>query len=717
MKNVSINSAVIWIMVVFLFIAITLGLLTTIVETNIRNQEQRTLMQLRVEQLANNADILIVDAVEQEITTRLATHDMLSFHIRSLTGHPQPPVESILFFHNFIHELITTTPMVDDIVLYIPAHNMLIRGSGIIFLSELMNQPVAERYDFLDAMHIRQSQWFLRPADGGGYTLTMARAYPVGMDTLGRLPLVAITLNENILAYTLYQSLTLAYEGLRVFITDPAGTILSATDTAYIGVDLSYALNTADAFAESMSQNGRLIYVMAAEPDFRAGVGAGGSITVWLVTSILLLIVGFFSVVGIQVHHYIRPLRKLLQRIGTPEAPSASRLSHFERIEMTISTLSDEKKSLTRFVSQNQEALRNAWLNRFVNGESVHQMPPDHLNISFPYPFFQVLLLKGVETAPEKLLQLFQRYELFSTPQRELLLLINHEEASPDGLYPCIEAVISEIPGAFIGIGPIVGMDDVKAGVRGARHTLSAQFFDNTSVLQVYTDSPTSQVAVTQQIIAHFRRLAGGFHQYATDDEFNRDVEAAIKAMADLKPSMDTVRTLMMMAAVYLTKPAYDLFSDPTVVFNQDLVPLYYALPNIHAFHEQVLKDSRRLRDYIKSTQVDSSASIAQYAVHQINNMAPHDLSVQAVADALHISASHLSRLFHQEMGMKLMDFLHETRMEHACRLLKDCDDSTEDICTKIGYTKPQYFNKKFKERWGLTPRQYRQQVRSNPTS
>lgn len=69
--------------------------------------------------------------------------------------------------------------------------------------------------------------------------------------------------------------------------------------------------------------------------------------------------------------------------------------------------------------------------------------------------------------------------------------------------------------------------------------------------------------------------------------------------------------------------------------------------------------------------------------------------------------------MFHQETGKKLVDYLQEVRMEHACRLLREGKLSNEEICQQVGYSRVQYFAAKFKERWGLTLNEYRRQAQA----
>ena len=66
------------------------------------------------------------------------------------------------------------------------------------------------------------------------------------------------------------------------------------------------------------------------------------------------------------------------------------------------------------------------------------------------------------------------------------------------------------------------------------------------------------------------------------------------------------------------------------------------------------------------------------------------------------------SRVFHQETGKKLVDYLQEVRMEHAARLIRENELTNEEICEAIGYSRLQYFSSKFKEYYGVSLNEYR---------
>lgn len=81
--------------------------------------------------------------------------------------------------------------------------------------------------------------------------------------------------------------------------------------------------------------------------------------------------------------------------------------------------------------------------------------------------------------------------------------------------------------------------------------------------------------------------------------------------------------------------------------------------------------------------------------------------SVEAVADALHMSERTLKRQLAQE-GTTFSDILEDIRRQMAMRLLDANGKSTERIAEDLGYSDVANFNRAFKRWTGTTPGQYR---------
>ncbi|WP_187355520.1 response regulator transcription factor [Paenibacillus tengchongensis] len=83
-------------------------------------------------------------------------------------------------------------------------------------------------------------------------------------------------------------------------------------------------------------------------------------------------------------------------------------------------------------------------------------------------------------------------------------------------------------------------------------------------------------------------------------------------------------------------------------------------------------------------------------------------LSLDDLGKAVHLHPVYLSKLYKQETGENLSGYITLKRLERAARLLTESRLHVLDIAQLVGYRKPQYFIKLFKEQYGTTPYQYR---------
>ncbi|MBD2846841.1 helix-turn-helix transcriptional regulator [Paenibacillus sp. IB182496] len=91
----------------------------------------------------------------------------------------------------------------------------------------------------------------------------------------------------------------------------------------------------------------------------------------------------------------------------------------------------------------------------------------------------------------------------------------------------------------------------------------------------------------------------------------------------------------------------------------------------------------------------------------------PHvSYTVQALADAAGVSERHFRRRFAERLGMPFTSYVHAHRIELACRLLAEGGHKIAAVADFSGYRDLSFFNRLFKSKTGLTPRQYRAQHR-----
>ena len=85
-------------------------------------------------------------------------------------------------------------------------------------------------------------------------------------------------------------------------------------------------------------------------------------------------------------------------------------------------------------------------------------------------------------------------------------------------------------------------------------------------------------------------------------------------------------------------------------------------------------------------------------------------LNEPEVAQLFGYSSSYFSKRFYQQFGLNFSDFVTQTRITHAKRLLRqDKKSKIAHIAYHCGFNDASYFSKVFKKKTGTTPAAYRQ--------
>jgi AraC-like DNA-binding protein len=85
-------------------------------------------------------------------------------------------------------------------------------------------------------------------------------------------------------------------------------------------------------------------------------------------------------------------------------------------------------------------------------------------------------------------------------------------------------------------------------------------------------------------------------------------------------------------------------------------------------------------------------------------------ISLESTAEHCGISSSYASKLIREETGHSFPDCLNNFRLEAALILLGDSSLKVADIAAKAGFGGAAYFIKRFKARYGITPKAWRLQ-------
>ncbi|WP_028549551.1 response regulator [Paenibacillus sp. UNC451MF] len=101
--------------------------------------------------------------------------------------------------------------------------------------------------------------------------------------------------------------------------------------------------------------------------------------------------------------------------------------------------------------------------------------------------------------------------------------------------------------------------------------------------------------------------------------------------------------------------------------------------------------------------------SYIQKSIAYIKANLDQNLSLQQVAQFVHLNPNHFSEVFKREAGMNYIEFVTQERMRQAAEWLQGSQAKISEIANRVGYEDIKYFGQQFKKYSGHTPTDYRQ--------
>jgi len=104
-------------------------------------------------------------------------------------------------------------------------------------------------------------------------------------------------------------------------------------------------------------------------------------------------------------------------------------------------------------------------------------------------------------------------------------------------------------------------------------------------------------------------------------------------------------------------------------------------------------------------------SKMAYTAVNYIYRNYAEDLNVSSVSKELGVSEKYLNRILLYQVEKNFSDFLNEVRINEACRLLLNTDNTILDIAISVGYNNDRTFTRNFLSRKVMLPSEFRKKV------
>lgn len=107
---------------------------------------------------------------------------------------------------------------------------------------------------------------------------------------------------------------------------------------------------------------------------------------------------------------------------------------------------------------------------------------------------------------------------------------------------------------------------------------------------------------------------------------------------------------------------------------------------------------------------VGSIKDTVKKAVKYIDEYYAEDITLGGIASKFNVESTYFSKVFKQETGTNLVQYIANKRIEKAMEFLRDSSIKNNEAAFLVGYDDYTYFNRVFKKIVGKSPREYRKQ-------
>lgn len=160
-----------------------------------------------------------------------------------------------------------------------------------------------------------------------------------------------------------------------------------------------------------------------------------------------------------------------------------------------------------------------------------------------------------------------------------------------------------------------------------------------------------------------------------------------------------------------LTRIAMKCEINPQVLFETDYIPYQEidSKQNIEEIKDWLVSIIKKIVD-INNGESNLHRSEILKAVEYIENHCTEDIYLRDVANHVNISPNYFSMIFKKEIGVAFSEFLLNARLEKSKIFLKKKGIKIYEAAFKAGFNNDQYFNRIFKQKYGVTPLVFKKQ-------
>ncbi len=455
-----------------------------------------------------------------------------------------------------------------------------------------------------------------------------------------------------------------------------------------------------------------------------------------MIALFLSLLFGIALAVVLSKHNYM-PVRSIVDEMKKNGAQTESE-DEYAYITKVVNSIIEENKRLNASGYRQERILRERYLEKLLVYsvyDSSIKRKLENCNVIMQTEYFAVvrIVVKGCEPAGfenDTAVQIFavknvaeeimsEEYTVYVTEcNGDVFIIVNFEREEQSGiLKPVAEKVVNtlrEVLG-FEADAIISRMHTTFAGIHVAyNETIDAEEYktksdycevivcdsiENDNIQEFYT----YPIDVEKRIIRSI--LLGEYEKTCEmiDEVYEKNLRGGAHTKVVIKFLTYEVIGTVIKAVGEVERGAGEKIPEGTIVLS-GLV----QNTSVEKIRSQIYNVIKLLCEFVreKITQKDDISNRIKNIIH--NNYMDQNLNISAIADKMNMNASYISRIFKQETGQSLMDYISSIRVEAAIRHMSENKKvSMEKLSEMCGFSNTRTFRRVFTKHTGLSPTKY----------
>ncbi len=405
-------------------------------------------------------------------------------------------------------------------------------------------------------------------------------------------------------------------------------------------------------------------------------------------------------------------------------------------ISSTLDILSEKVKENEEKIEQSipvikQHFIQTLLMSHFMSKEDIYEQM-EFLNIVLPFQYFMVLILnlrkypesisfKTMEIVKldiiEKAEQILSDYDIVSICSGDMdainiILNLNRKDKE---IMPFLNKLIKYINDSLnlkanLGVGNCYSsIDNINRSFVEAKLCINYSYiYPERSIISAkeafeYEDNSGEVLHVLYEELTNSIKTRNKKASFES-------IKTIINTIREEKICYNQATRVLMQCLVLFQDTASELKINSEKSSFSNIYKDFSNIDNILDLHIWFNALLTELFEHIEGMKSEKNAYFIEDVKRFISeNILNPAISLNFVADVMHINSAYLSRMFKQETGLSFVDYLMDEKLNAAKEMLiTNKNMKIEDVCIAVGYSSSQYFIRKFKLKYGMTPGEFR---------